>query len=197
MAKIDIGNVCGYLIAGGRPADVIRRINSENLLQQVIKNHTEIVFGKRVLWISEKGPYGDMFGISEDKHIIVVEIKGPRSKGKINTGYGLTQIRRRFTKIKRIKGKKRELTKIFKRYGIRDTESIIRKKLGWSFKKSRIDYKPVFYFISSQFKKDILEKARNVEKRRRVGRYRPKIKCLLINVFKRGKKEILIIARYN
>ena len=84
----------------------------------------------------------------------------------------------------------------FKIEGLAGRKETIRKKLGWSFKRGRIDYRPDFYFISTQFKQQIVKAAELAKKTLWVGRWRPIVKCLMINVFKRGKKEILFITRY-
>ncbi|MBU4312547.1 MAG: hypothetical protein KJ706_07510 [Candidatus Omnitrophica bacterium] len=89
MAKIKIGETYSYSMKNSGSLVKTERVKSENALQDIIKQNTEFIFGRKILWISEKGNYGDMFGLSEDKRLIVVEIKGPKSRGLEKTRYGL------------------------------------------------------------------------------------------------------------
>lgn len=193
MSDIKIGEMYAYLTQGGRKFDKVMRESSESKLQSAIEKNTQRIFGKKILWLKQKGTYGDMFGIAEDKHLVIVEIKGPKSKGKKHTGYGLTQIKRSFAKIKPFLGKKKDFLEVCKKLMKGDPEVTIKKKLKINL--TRVDYQPQFYLFSSQFQKKLIKKVIEAKQNRWIKRWRPKIYCININLFKRGRKEILVMTR--
>lgn len=196
MSEIKIGEIYACLIAGGRKYDAVSRILSEHKLQEIIKENTQYIFGQNILWIAQKKhDYGDMFGIGEDRHLVVVEIKGRKSRGQKKINCGLGQIREKFSKIGRIRGKI-NLQEIWEEYNEGSFVDALKKKLKINYKSLKIDYKPRFYFISTQFKQKVIKSAEQLPKKRWVGRWKATVQCILLNVFKRGKKEILVVTRY-
>ena len=194
IVDIKIGEPFAYLIAGGRKSDRVRLIDSETKLQEKIEKHTELIFRKKILWINQKGTYGDMFGLTKDRRLVFVEIKGRKSRGKKHTGYGLAQIKNRYKLAEEIRGRKSSLSDIWKKYNKQGIKQVIKKELNLNYKTLRIDYKPDFYFISTQFPEKVLRDAEKINKD--IARWkRVKVKCIMINIFKRGKREILIITR--
>lgn len=195
MVEVPIGETYAYLIAGGRKSDVIDRVLNEEKIQEIVEENTKYIFGQNILWISQKATYGDMFGLAEDRHLVIVEIKGRKSRGYQKISYGLGQIREKFTKVSKIRGKI-NLQKIWEKYNKGNFTDALKRKLNINYKNLRIDYKPRFYFISTQFKQKVIKSAEQIAKKRWVGRWRPTVQCILVNIFKRGKKEILVITRY-
>jgi|GEM_PF-4875654 len=186
---LKIGEAYAYLVSGGRQLDELNRIESEEELQSIIKRCDDKIFRKKMMWISETGKYGDMFGIGKDKRLVFVEIKCVKSRGDEGTGYGLKQVLKQYKRAEAISGRKGELKMICE-----DFEHRLKKELKLDYKKLRIDYKPDFYFISTQFPEKVLKDAEKIEKN--ISRWKKvKIKCLMANVFKRSKKEILVVTR--
>ncbi len=197
MADIKIGEMYAYLTSGGRKADEVNRVVSEEELQEIIREYTDKIFRKKILWISEMKKYGDMFGLGEDSRLVIVEIKGRESRGIKNITYGLNQIRNKFHKIKKIAGSKRRFLDVCVKYGVTNPEKTIKKKLGLDFKRlKRLNLNPEFYLISTQFQKKVIKAAEISRRKRLVKRWRPNIKCINLNVFKRGSKKFLIMTRY-
>lgn len=194
MSEIKIGEMRAYLTRGGRKFDKIGRERSENRLQSIIDKNREKIFGKKIHWLRQKGTYGDMFGIAENAHLVVVEIKGPKSTGKKSTGYGLAQLKRRFRKIEDVVGSKNKFLDVCKKLKIENPKKLIKKKLGIEL--TRLDYQPEFYFFSTQFQKELIEKVIKTRKDKWIKRWRPNIHCINLNLFKRGKKEILVMTRF-
>lgn len=195
MSLITTGEMRAYLIRGDGKFGKVRRERSEGFLQEIIEKNTETIFGQKVTWLSQKGKYGDMFGISKDNHLIVVEIKGPKSTGKKHTGYGLAQLRNKFRKIKDIIGSRKEFLAVCEDLAKRHPEAGIKNKIR-KIKLTRLDYQPQFYFFSTQFPGDIIKRARQTSRNRRIRRWRPKIHCICLNAYRRGNKDILVMTKF-